>query len=631
MDLFVFTSEWSCYQHKVGSAHILTIGLEAAKSQSSLKAFKIEDYISSNSFSIRDSYLALIAKLAVSKATPTKVCHDLFSLTPKFSLWWSSLVAEKDNVVKSRLGTELILLIAINKFAIAHDITTITIQACSDQHLRLLSHLNHNIHIKRLQKSKYLISNSKTFSLRTMVRRILPTSATALIWLFEYMWTRRLLFSSNMYKIPKSLNYCLVFLSYLFHLDKQYIDRSIYRSAYWGNSLMDDSSTTGSLFIHHYVPSYGKPSAQVSYLARFNSNSVNNQYHVFLDSYMSASVLARTLVSWSKYLLRSYMLRMTIRSSSPLVQFFKSDLVDSLVGTTAMRNIINSYLFDAAFSSTSIQGPCVYLSEGLSWEVIATHYFKSHCGGKVAAYPHATVRFWDLKLFNYFTGMPILERRPYPDYILSNGSLVSNILQYYQNPKTSFRPVEALRYNSILEKNTVEPCDSYPSLQKHFLKILLLGDADKAKTDFMMQSVRESIDHLDLDVDVDVEFKPHPLYIVSEEFLVQLGFKSINNQLLSLDHRNYICAITGDFTSASIDTICLGFNTIVFCSDEPLNLSPLFGSTDAIFASSSTELSEAVLHCISLEKSFNSFNQFFNIDDSLSQWKSAIHELKSID
>jgi surface carbohydrate biosynthesis protein (TIGR04326 family) len=194
------------------------------------------------------------------------------------------------------------------------------------------------------------------------------------------------------------------FVSYLFNLVPESSNKGQYESLYW-TTLTDllHKNQHSSNWLHIYVKDSLLPSAKKAskLIKRFNHFNKGNQVHVTLASFVTISLIFRTLQDWYKVLKLNKLVRKQLEvNSGYLWPLFKKDCHDSMSGIPAMTNLLYFNLFEKAMSELPIQNRGCYLQENQGWEFgfISAWQSAGH-KKKLMGFPPSAVIEWDLRNF----------------------------------------------------------------------------------------------------------------------------------------------------------------------------------------------------------------------------------------
>ena len=368
-------------------------------------AVSIPALIETNADLLKKRYLAWVYELGETSIQGKRLVEHL-QLRPGFSYWWMTLFAEKCNYSKSKHIDDAIRLMAFDEWAKNQSISHVILSTCNHPLAECIRQWCTNLGV--VFKWQLVAKPQAPLSLLKSVYKKLPDSLQALAWLAYYLIDRWSLRSVGL-KEWKLADGRITFFSYLFHLDTDATKQGYYESSYWANLhevLQRDGRKTN--WLHLYVKdallSTSKQAADT--IRAFNKTAGGEQHHVTLDTFLSFSVVSRTLRDWFKLLWVGSYLRnkpcVTQLSELNLWPLFENDWRKSMFGRTAMWNLLTLNLFESALECLPQQQRGVYLQENQGWEYGFVDAWKRSAHNELIGVPHSTVRYWDLRY--YFDG-----------------------------------------------------------------------------------------------------------------------------------------------------------------------------------------------------------------------------------
>ncbi len=460
--------------------------------------------------------------------------------------------------------------------------------------------------------------------LRYLFKR-LPLWLRAQIHLFRYLlkhWSLRKLTDPQW----SSGENTLFLFSYFIHLDEERAQAGHFYSKQW-EKLPQHLLASGFRLNwgHLFLTSSLIPNTQtaINWVSRFQQNSEKQGTHALLDQYLDWKILVRVLADWI-YSVSFYLYHLRNKSSkldklgqSWLLPLFQKDLEDSWTGPVSIQNILWSHLFDKMLGSLPKQQVGLYLMENQGWERIFLYFWRKHRHGTIIGVPHTTIRYWDLRYFDFATHKSLADL-PQPDLVAVNGEHAWQMLQQSGYPMERCVSVEALRYQYLSE---LKPVDLQKAPKK-INRLLVLGDV-KSETTHRMLFELERVSN-QLEEKVDIWIKPHPgnpvdldkypilSAVLKEKFLAEL-FSEVSVVMASI------------FTAASLDAYCAGLPVITYLDPNEFNFSPLRCHPNARFASSGEDMLRFLQdsHWLSTSPGAEPSN-FFWLDEQLPRWTQLI-------
>ena len=572
---------------------------------------------------LRAQYLAWVYDLGNVNING-KPLLDHLQLRAGFSYWWMTLIAEKCNFSKSPQITDVIKLMAFDKWASRRAIKSIRLVS---------SNLNLSECFKVLCAKKQIEfaweSTRPPVKKVPWLRRwydILPYPAQALLWLVYYVFTRFPLLGVGVKEWTET-SASLTFISYLFNLEPRAIEDKRFASRYWTilpGILKEEKCKTNWLHIFMKDGLIAEASKAKKVLEDFNKSEVDLQSHVPIDAFLNVGVIYQIFRDWCKLIRKSKSLEKIasqVESEGvPLWPFFREEWRQSMLGKKAMSNLWHLNLIEKAMSLLPKQKNGVYLQENMDWEFACIYAWKAFGHGTIIGCPHTTIRFWDLRHFfdarSYDRSME--NALPLPDIVAVNGPQA--FVKYTEGgyPEADLEPVEALRYLHLHEAINR---DETPWDSEKPVKFLVLGDYDARNTAAQMELLQKAADKLTVKLEIIV--KPHPACPISDADYPELKMSVTMEDVLSLLKRCDV-AYTSSMTTAALDAYCLGVPVLSVMDPRDLNLSPLRGISGVYFVSSPDELAKALKTVASGHKSVSKGQKFFNINKDLPKWKNLL-------
>jgi surface carbohydrate biosynthesis protein (TIGR04326 family) len=580
--------------------------------------------IEENAARLRARYLAWVYDLGETRIECSRVVDHL-GLRPDFSYWWMSLFVEKCNYSKSPQIDDAIRLMAFTDWAVAHPVKSLTLTS-SNQPLA---------ECMRLWCAKLGVAfewqrQPKPVVVSSWLRRIyqtLPMPLQALVGLLKYAVDCFPLRGVGLKEWCQTEGQ-VTFFSYSDNFSPNAAKQGLYESHYWGNLpnlLRQEKCKTN--WLHLYVADSILPTSKQAalMLSQFNGSKEGEQVHVALQTFLSFSVVIRTLLDWCRLLWVGFRLRKKIAATQlpqlNLWPLFENDWRQSMFGTVAMSNLLNLNMFETALKCLPKQQCGVYLQENQGWEFGLIHSWHAEGHNRLIGAPHSTVRYWDLRYFfdsrSYCrTGRYDL---PMPNQVAFNGVAVRNAYINGGYPSCDLVGVEALRYLYLTDVKA--KTKSHKTSKKNAMQVLVLGEYLPSNTQRQMNLLLQAYPSLPTGTVITV--KPHPncpIYPTDYPSLsLTVTMEPIVKLLADCD-----VAYSSAVTSAAVDAYCAGVPIVSMLDLNTLNLSPLRGCDGVLFASTADELSSALMTATSAPRRTSGLQEFFTIDPRLSRWRKLI-------
>jgi surface carbohydrate biosynthesis protein (TIGR04326 family) len=589
-----------------------------------LDSVSIPILIEDNADLLKKRYLEWIYDLGETDIKGRRLLEHL-ELRPGFSYWWMSIFAEKCNYAKSLHIDDAIRLMAFEDWAKSQSISCLVLVTANQPLAECMRLWCKNLGVTYEWKQKEKLH--KPFSLLNRVFKGCPHVLQALIWLVRYLINRWPLRGVGLKGWQQSKGR-ITFFSYLFNLVPDVTKQGHYESRYWAH--LPDTLLQGNYetnWLHLYVEDALLPTSKqaAETLRTFNESEIGKQSHVTLDTFLSFSVVMRTVQDWINLICASARLskKINTRQLCPLNLWplFEDDWRQSMFGSMAISNLLNLNLFEAALKQLPRQQRGVYLQENQGWEFGLIQSWQAAGHGQLIGAPHSTVRYWDLR---YFFDSRSYRRMggydlPMPNKVALNGLAAKNTYKNGGYPTAKLFEVEALRYMHLSDVQVKETAVQKP--KNSAIRLLVFGDYVSASTQQQMNLLEQAISLLPKDIVIIV--KPHPACPIQPADYLNLTMTVTSEHIGKLLTECDV-AYTSAMTSAAVDAYCAGIPVVSVLDPNALNLSPLRGCDGALFASTPEELATKLMLAASLSCMPLKQIDFFTTDPQLPRWKKLL-------
>ena len=576
--------------------------------------------VEANSDVYRSKYLAWIYELGQEHINGSQIIDHL-EIHAGFSYWWMTLINEKSNYFKSpqiEIGIKLFAFLDWAQETKIEDITLVSAEKELAEILKLWARdLGLTFKWRQLKKPH------ASLSWQRRIYEEFPYVVKALTWLPRHIIKRWPLRGVGLREWQQSKGH-VTFFSYLFNLAPEAVINGRYKSRYWAHLpdmlLQEDLKAN---WLHLYVEDSLLPSSRqaAETLRRFNKAEKGEQVHVTLDTFLSFSIVVRTIRDWIHLIWVGVRLRKRIRiiakkqHSLNLWPLLEDDWRQSMFGITAINNLLYLNLFESALTSLPKQRLGVYLQENMAWEFGLIYAWRKCKHGKIIGCPHSTVRYWDLRY--YFDSRVYVQKKtslamPLPNLVAVNGSAAKHAYFRAGYSNENIVEVEALRYLHLINirkhKDKVSVRQGYRLLTKYHTEVqmkMLVSLATRLPDNIM------------------ITLKSHPAYPIEPLDYPCLSFTVSNKPINELLQDNDV-VYTSAVTSASVDAYCAGLPVITVLDPLLLNQSPLRGFADVSFVSSPENLLLALLSVSLVPKSYSTKQKFFSLDLDLPRWRKLL-------
>lgn len=568
-------------------------------------SISILKYIENNSEKIKKKYISKIEEISFLRLNG-KELHEIFSISEKFSYWWTTDIYEK-SLYKQKSINEIIKLLALEEIINVHKPVKIIINYSSKKVFKCVKQICdiNNIDLDVVLEKEI---NFKNFLIFKQIFYILN---------FLRFLSKRTIF--NFFKIDK-IEIKNLFCSYFTYIDFIDLKRGLYKSDYWGN-LIEKKIIQNSHFLHIYFPSK-KISYRDSVKAIKEINKKSNNTHFFIEELFSIKIFFKVIKFWFINNIKFYRYKKKIfenflKKKIIFQSFFEDDFKEDICGTKSLINFYYFFLFEELSNRIRKIDKTFFLYENQGWEKSFVYNLKNIENNKIIGFQHSTVRFWDLRYnINTERAKEKIFTKFYPDYYAVNGedSIKKMIMNGY--PSHKLKKVEATRYSKIMQK-----LNSAILNKKKNNSILIIGDYSVESN----LNISSSLNNLEKNQKSKFNFilKEHPL----REMHSQLKFEFKKTKLSIADlSKEYSYAIVSNSTSAVIDLYLLGFKLIVIVDNDFVNFSPLKGLKDSLFLYNQNLLSNSLDEIDKNYELDKKKTNFFYYSPNYDLWNSLINK-----
>jgi surface carbohydrate biosynthesis protein (TIGR04326 family) len=305
-------------------------------------------------------------------------------------------------------------------------------------------------------------------------------------------------------------------------------------------------------------------------------------------------------------------------STLNLWPLFREEWFDSLVGSTAVRHLLILNMAEEMLSKTPHCKTGIYLMENQPWEIALLQAWSAAGHGRLIGLVNAPVRFWDVR---YFADQRSLSPKntdhihfqPQPQEIFVNGPLSRTLLENSGIHPDQICDVEPLMYQYLQN-------DPSPQVVQGD-DILVLGDFFTHQTKRIISLAVES-QQLSGDRR-NILFKPHPLNRDAWEEVLGVNF-TLTNAPLSELFKLCSIVIAPSASTGALEAYCANKLVVSVLDPSTLNLTPLRGVEDAMFAKDHNELAKILMTTPKIMT--RDRQQMFFTDANFSRWSRALSQ-----
>jgi surface carbohydrate biosynthesis protein (TIGR04326 family) len=579
----------------------------------------IIEFINNNKKNIRDIFLQWVHELS-NKKIQNKNLINYFKLNDNFSYWWLTLIAHKANAFDSKYILEITKLISFSRICEnIHDIHLVT----SDKKLIITFK-------EYCQKNKlnftYELLQSKNHNKIKLLNK-LPYYIQALLYAIKYF------FQFKIKIFPKSniLINNVTFFDAFVHLNNNAIPSKKFISNYWTelpNLLQKKNIKTN--WVHNFYKSNQIPNFTFSkkVVKDFNYTEKNKNFHLIVEDNLTLKIFLITMLNYVIIYFKALYANLKINNlfqdnvtGFNFWYYYEDDWNKSFFGKHLFNSLLQFNNYQSLLSRMPFQNIGFYILENQPWEYSLINAWRSNKHGILVGIPHTTIRFWDLRYFNYQESFKRQNLLPIPDFIGVNSHFAYNSLLESGYSKSSLIKLEALRYLHILNKNKFkETLNNKNSI----FTILLCGDILHSTNKKLINLVEAASKHFNKNYKVIVKYHPG-MPIKKSDFTIQ-NIKITNEPLQNI-FSEVDLVLTSNISSSAVDAFCYGKNVASILDNNSFNFSPL--ENEIIFISKAEELIYLFNNLNSKKKNYFTKKDYFYLDNNLTLWNSFLNEIIS--
>lgn len=575
-------------------------------------------YVDTHDERLRQKYISWIHDIGERQIVGKRLINHL-SIENGLSFWWMSLLVEK-SPFKSKIS-HAVRLLALEEVVEQHRPIKFRLVSANLDLYKTLHDFCENLGIA-FEWERLTNKSLSQFNARNIFHA-LPHSLQALIALVRHIfrrWSLRKVGKTGWFGGARSLFFC----SYFIHLEEESFSNGTFYSHHWEvlPKLIHDRGYKTN-WLQHYLQSSVVPNTKVALdWAQCSKEQREDEFHIFLDSYLTWHIIARVLQRWLRLNFISWRLRkvkylfIPEGSQISLWPLMRRDWLTSIKGSYAISSLLWIELFDKAMRDLPQQKKGLYLLENQGWERAFIHAWRKHGHGQLIGVAHSTVRFWDLR---YFTDTRTLRATnpypmPQPDLMALNSKSAIDAYLGLDYPEEALVECEALRYGYI---NDLRACGYTNKTNDGSIKVLVLGDSFPSATIKTLRLLEDAIPHLC--PQVTFTLKQHPNYSVTSSDYPSLRINIVSTSLGEI-MRDFDVVFSSSATSAAVDAYLVGLPVVVMLDDTELNFSPLRGQLGVRFVSKPDELANALENLSGYTLPEFDYRDFVFLDTKLPRW-----------
>ena len=587
----------------------------------------LSSIIEENSCQIRRAYIDWIKALSHSTVEGRSAVEH-FSMTDRYSFWWMS------NIIETSLYkipvSDSVKLIAVDYILSENDFNRVKVTGSNSGIASLIYDLccNRDIDCEICVSGDRRLGLSLAFNKLNLLYYLIRAQASFMKILFLKL--------CSIPKFDPKLNNSgadLIFVSYFFgksHAAEDHVFR------YWGRlreQLKKMNLLSDWLHIHVSDPETPQRASARKMIAKLDMEDRANGSHSIIQDHLPLKSMGRIFSNWVR-LFRQYLsfrkrtLETTNILHKCLMKLHSRDLMKSFVGPHSYYCLFWFEVFSSKFAALKNgNSTLIYLCENQPWEKAMLVAWRRFSSGAAIAIPHATVRFWDFRFYNFigadsdFGALSL----PMPDITAVNGPAMKNSLKQWGYKDEQLVELEALRFGHLENLEL----SNYRVKSDEKLRILIVGEYLDDVSASLMDCVTKAA-QIKSGLEMDIIVKPHPKSPIRVESHPALHFElcggDIGKALSNCD-----VAICSHITSASIDAFASGVPVILFNGDGDLNFSPLKGLASVYTVAKPDELIFALKNVQSnlSARSGAISHELFYLDGELPRWKNMLGRFKT--
>ena len=539
-------------------------------------------FVENNSDKIRELYIDAIDFLGKKKINQLSFI-ELLKLNNDFSIWWMSLIYEK-NFYKSPQVINCLKLIALEYLIIDKKFLKVKI-------INLPNICNNSIYIlqKKLKVDiDWKINNEKQGNIfYYKINSLIPNFFRSVFTLIKYSYFARKVKNSNSNEAFNNQN-VITLVTYFLNFDESKICKNFFHSDYWGSLNIIIKKMGYKIRWLHLISDNNFSYKKFKNNFRSINLSNKNEQHHFLEGNITNKIILKTFFLYLKIFLKVFFIKKQqffLKNENDmeyLWDILKHDLLNSLSGPNLIRNILIYNLLNSFFEKKLNHSKLFYLHEGQGWEKSLIYLFKkNNINRKIFGVIQSPVRFWDLKLFDKPNLNSINKLSlPFPHKLAINTYDGIKMLTEYGVDRSKLIEVEPLRYKKLEIKKENE------NLSRKF-KILILGSFVQSITTELINSIDTNHNYNE----VSYRFRSHPGNKIGN--LKQPIYNDENYSIEVSISKSDLLIIAGD-SSVAVESYLAQKNIIIFLGCGNLNYSPLRGNYGVKFAADKSELNKYI-------------------------------------
>ncbi len=607
LNFAIFNAEDEIHLFALTSRRVIVDALQKKLSNKGCKVNVVRtgELINYNAEKLRGRYLKFIATLPKQFKYNETNLKEFFAIDKYASLWWFSLVAEK-NTYKSNAFNTLVQFDAIVDVIDKENIKNVVY---SSDNNKLRCALTGYTKARLINFKTVPTGRKKTIKNKMLEWQQLFFVKHAIILLYGvitfFFKTLKIKNKLNKFNSPRrrlgrisEKDKALICITYYPNFDISLAKKEgILKNKHFGclqDSMEDDKANIIwiAMYVQNNIMDF---TDSINYAEKF----IEKGYNLFLlEEFNSVFIQVKSLFTMIKSAIKFLRVKKIIAKMHEFNGYnfyaiFKDDWYSSFMGRTGYYGILYYNIFKLLFDKLGT-GKYLYFCEMHAWEkalILARNAVNSE--NILLSYQPCTV---SKMLLNYFNHKQEIEDNgnyplPKPDKILCNGQVTYRYMKECGWEENKIMIVEAVKYNYLKKYLGIK-------WEKRRKNVLLLFSIDPRESSSILNIAYESLKDIH---DIEVWIRPHPFLQLEEVFrLAGISqkdcFFQIKNGAIE-DIFSEVRIVIGGETGVCIEALAFGCEVINVNVPEWINMSPLKNINSKIIrtVNSADELEKTVL------------------------------------
>jgi len=568
-----------------------------SKSADSVNLILSGTLINQSAEKIRGDYINFIAAVPESIKFSGRNLKEFFRIDATASLWWFSLVAEK-NVYKTEAFNNLAQLDAIVETIRKDKFTKLVVASKNSKLISALFDFSgkNGITFRVIAPNVFArgLHEIAQFRIFFLVKHLAVLFLVGIKIFIEFVFIKAA-FKNRKLQSFKTRGQMVI--TYFPNIDTGLAEQGIFSNRYYPYIQQAlESADKDIIWLAMLVKGSGVSFIRSIGYAKKIIEKGNLLY--FFEEFMDIRMQVLSLLFMLKQALRFFRVEKTIKkfhifNGYNFYPLCSEDWFSSFCGQTGYKGLIYYRCFGNIFKAIKPL-KCLYCCEMHAWEAaLASAKYNIAYNIELFAYQHATV---SRMLLNYFKAPMEIRRQssyaaPLPNKILCNGPLTLGYMMESGYPTEMLSAVEAVRYYYLRSHSSF----SHTGNQDNTIIIALsIGLRENISLLRMAYSALKNMPG------ITVWVKPHPFLAMDRVFKgsftdKQRRFFKVKRGILRRHLEKAKIAIAGE-SSAAIEALAAGCYLVNISTPEWINMSPLKGFDSGLIktADSAEELADIV-------------------------------------